>query len=304
MIKIACVGDNVVDINYIDGLINPGGNCVNVAVYCSQLLDCAAYVGVLADDGYARVIADSLTANGVDISHCVYRHGETGRCSCRLVDGERVLTDENDGGLVKSDPLLITDEMLDYLKGFDIVHTSCYSYIENQMVKVRAAGIPVLYDFSVVWDEASVRRVSQIADYVLFSSIDALSEAQNLRMLTDAVDRFGYKLSIMTMGIRGAWVYDGRQVYFKKPYNIEDGAVDTTGCGDSWLSGFITGYMGCKLRLEAMKASANGPLITDENEADFMSHAIEAGMCLGNLKARHTTQIKGAYGCGVRIGDL
>ena len=32
MIKIACVGDNVVDINYIDGIVNPGGNCVNVAV--------------------------------------------------------------------------------------------------------------------------------------------------------------------------------------------------------------------------------------------------------------------------------
>ena len=28
MIKIACVGDNVVDINYIDGIVNPGGNCV------------------------------------------------------------------------------------------------------------------------------------------------------------------------------------------------------------------------------------------------------------------------------------
>lgn len=37
MIKIACVGDNVVDINYIDGIVNPGGNCVNVAVYCSQM---------------------------------------------------------------------------------------------------------------------------------------------------------------------------------------------------------------------------------------------------------------------------
>ena len=54
MIKIACVGDNVVDINYIDGIVNPGGNCVNVAVYCSQMGHKAAYVGVLADDDYAK----------------------------------------------------------------------------------------------------------------------------------------------------------------------------------------------------------------------------------------------------------
>ena len=66
MVKIACVGDNVVDINYIDGMVNPGGNCVNVAVYCSQLGHKAAYVGVLADDVYGKILADSLTKQKVE----------------------------------------------------------------------------------------------------------------------------------------------------------------------------------------------------------------------------------------------
>lgn len=43
MIKIACVGDNVVDINYIDGIVNPGGNCVNIAVRWDTRLPMLVY---------------------------------------------------------------------------------------------------------------------------------------------------------------------------------------------------------------------------------------------------------------------
>lgn len=303
MIRIACVGDNVVDINYIDGVINPGGNCVNVAVYCSQLGFDAAYVGVMADDGYAKIVADSMVKNGVDISQCVYKHGETGRCTCKLIDGDRVLGDENDGGLVKSDPLVISEEMLTYLKGFDIVHTSCYSYIEDEMLKVKEAGVPVLYDFSTAWTEEKVAEVAKIADYVLFSGRDDLDETANLEMFKAAVDKYGYKLSIMTMGTKGAWIYDGKRVFTKEPYNIAGGAVDTTGCGDSWISGFITSFMDNKLRLDRMAATASGSFITEVNKEDAMAQTIEISMCMGNLRARYTSQIKGAYGCGVPISE-
>ena len=101
MIKILCIGDNVVDINYMDEMIHPGGNCINVAVYCAQLGYKSAYIGVLADDKYAKIVTDSLSYYGVEYSKSVMLHGETGRCSCQLVEGERVLGDENDGGLVK-----------------------------------------------------------------------------------------------------------------------------------------------------------------------------------------------------------
>lgn len=109
MIKIACVGDNVVDINYIDGIVNPGGNCVNVAVYCSQMGHKAAYVGVLADDDYAKVITDSLKKNQVAYDMSPVGHGETGRCFINLVDGDRIIGDENDGGLLKASPLRLDE---------------------------------------------------------------------------------------------------------------------------------------------------------------------------------------------------
>ena len=303
MIKIACVGDNVVDINYIDGMIHPGGNCVNVAVYCSQMGHEAAYVGVLADDGNAKIVTDSLTAYGVEWCMCPRLHGETGRCPVRLVDGERILSDENDGGLVKSDPLVLTEEILEYLKGFDVVHTSCYSYFDEQLYKIRDLGIPLLYDFSTVWnrDEARLQMVTDVSDYVLFSEIEELSDEENDRMLIDAVDRYHCKMAIMTKGTKGAFVYDGHKIYGKSPYNVSAGAIDTTGCGDSWISGFITTYVEIMSRMHAMQEASDNAFISDENVYDVRAHAIEAAMCMGNLKARYTCRIKGAYDWGEPI---
>lgn len=300
----ACVGDNVVDINYVDGRINPGGNCVNAAVYARQLGHEASYVGVLADDRYARVITDSLDKIGVEYGHCVTLRGETGRCSCRLVNGERVLGDENDGGLVKSDPLVLTDELLEFLKGFDVVHTSCYSYIDDQLVRFKKAGIPVVYDFSTEWTEEKLRAVCPNVRYVLFSQRDGNDFQADYEMLKRVTGLYGCELAILTMGKKGACVFDGTTLYQKEPYNVEAGALDTTGCGDSWISAFITTYTELFKRLSVMRDTASEQLILEKNETDFRRHVIEIGMCMGNLKSRHTTLVKGGYGYGISIEEF
>ena len=277
---------------------------MNVAVYCSQLGHRAAYVGVLADDAYGKVLTDSLKQQKVEYFMSPICHGETGRCFINLVDGDRVIGDENDGGLVKSSPLAVTDELIAYLKTFDLVHTSCYSYIEDQLVKIKEAHIPLLYDFSTEWDKKKVKAISGIADFILFSGRDDLSEQENLDVLFEAVDSRYCRMAIITMGVRGAWVYDGREIYAKKPYYAEGGAIDTTGCGDSWISGFITTYMEIVKEMEDMATSSDQYFILEENKRDVERQAIKAGMCIGNLKARHTCRLKGAYGCGVPLNSI
>lgn len=301
MIKIACIGDNVVDINYHDRMVYPGGNCVNVAVYCSQMGHQSAYAGVLGDDGYAKLVLDSLDANRVDHCACVVKQGETGRCSCKLVNGERILCDENDGGIVKSAPLIIGDDLIQYLKTFDLVHTSCYSYLDDQLFRIKGEGILLLYDCSNTWNREKVKEVGRYADYLLLSAREDLTQEENLKMLTEAVDQYGCSMSIMTMGLQGAWVYDGRRVFKKLPYSAAGGAVDTTGCGDSWISGFITAYMEALKWLDQMRCCLDGVFLTAAQQEDVRAYAIELGMCMGNCKASHTCRIKGAYGCGIKF---
>ena len=50
MVKIAAMGDNVVDCYASRGEMFPGGNCLNVAVYVSRFGAQSAYIGAIGKD--------------------------------------------------------------------------------------------------------------------------------------------------------------------------------------------------------------------------------------------------------------
>ena len=172
MLRLIGVGDNVVDCNYTTGIMYPGGNSLNFSVYGRQLGHETAYAGVLGTDIQADMVVHALEDKGVDISRCVRVQGETGICGIRLKDGDRTITDENDAGVVKSHPLQITEELLEYIKTFDVVHSSCFSHIEDQLVKIRETGVPLLYDFSDVWEEKDLAAVCPDITIAFFSGKD------------------------------------------------------------------------------------------------------------------------------------
>ena len=69
--KIAGIGDNVIDRYMNMGVMFPGGNAVNVAAHASRLGAVAAYVGSIGADREGRIIRDALTALNVDLSQCM-----------------------------------------------------------------------------------------------------------------------------------------------------------------------------------------------------------------------------------------
>lgn len=94
MLRVIGVGDNFVDRYWDEGIMYPGGNSVNFAVYASQMGVSGTYCGVFADDTEAELIRDALERQGVDYSHSTFLHaGETGKGSIRLIEGDRVISD-------------------------------------------------------------------------------------------------------------------------------------------------------------------------------------------------------------------
>lgn len=294
------IGDNVVDCNYTTGIAYPGGNCVNFAVFGKQLGNDTAYVGKIADDKWGSLIVGTLTSMGVDLSQCVTEEGETGICGIRLKEGDRSITDENDAGLVKARPLEVTEELLQYIRSFDVAHSSVYSYIEKELRKIRDAGVPVLYDFSDEWDEEMLRNVCPDITYAFFSGKD-LPDFELEKYLKICVLECGCDLAVTTIGGRGALVYDGRRIFRKDPYNYEGGVEDTTGAGDSWITGFMTAYLEGRKRLNLLKENETDRFIRPADEVDYMDHLIEYGMCMGNMLARKNCLVKGSFGCGIRF---
>lgn len=300
MIRLIGVGDNVVDCNYTTKIMYPGGNSLNFAVYGRQLGYETAYVGVLGNDRPADMVVNALRDKGVDISRCVQESGETGICGIRLKDGDRTITDENDAGVVKSHPLQLTEALLEYIKTFDIAHSSCFSHIEDQLYKIKEAKVPLLYDFSDVWEEETFAAVCPNITIAFFSGKD-LPEEKLEKLLKRCVKEYGCEMAITTMGGRGAIVYNGRKFYKKKPYNFEAGVIDTTGAGDSWITAFISSYIENKKRMDVLHTGNPKGFTRQTDRWDYEDELIAFGMCAGNLLARRNCLIEGSFGYGVAL---
>ena len=147
--KLLGFGDNVVDIYDHLKTMYPGGNCVNVSVY-GKMAGCekTAYMGYFGDDDRAELIMDTLEKIGVETVKCRQLHGENGYSRITLKDGDREFLDFNDGGIRGKTPYILDRFDLEYMKGFDVVHSGNYSFTEEELHKIKEAGIPVSFDFS------------------------------------------------------------------------------------------------------------------------------------------------------------
>lgn len=65
MVKIAAMGDNVVDRYLARGEMHPGGNYLNVAVHASRFGAQSAYIGEIGRDGVGGLTYDAPTPEEV-----------------------------------------------------------------------------------------------------------------------------------------------------------------------------------------------------------------------------------------------
>jgi len=56
-------------------------------------------------------------------------------------------------------------------------------------------------------------------------------------------------------------------------------------------------------RMKAMKEASDDAFITERDVQDVHEHAVVMAMCMGNLRARATCRVKGAYPYGVPIRE-
>ncbi|MFF9063131.1 PfkB family carbohydrate kinase [Streptomyces sp. NPDC014882] len=239
-------GDNIVD-RFVDrGVDYPGGNSVNVAVYAKRLGLEAAYLGVFGDDTLGRFLREAIADTGVAVDHCAVRDGESGVSTLRVDSGDRVFLGWNGGGVTVREPLVLDRGLLAYVSSFDLVHSSVYSGSESELPKLARLDTLTTFDLSSEEEYRTpdyLDRVCPYADLVLLSC-SHLNETATRDLLVEAVRR-GAGLALATRGAEGAVAHDGHATVAAPARPLDNGAplVDTMGCGDAFLAGFVVSLL-------------------------------------------------------------
>ena len=253
--KIACFGDNCVDYYTETDRMYPGGNPVNVAAYVRRLGGESSYIGPVGNDRYGGFLLDALRQKGADVSHVRTEEGSTAVTRIAVVNGERTFTGYEEGVLAHYSP---SEEEIRFICAHDLAVTGVWGHSESALETIRAEGVPTAYDAS----DAPFGGTAQSAlphSTVFFLSDDKSDDSAVREKLT-VLHAGGPSLVVATRGSRGSVLYDGREFLTEGIVPCE--VVDTMGAGDSYITGFLTAWLGKRSLRECMKAGAQNAAVT------------------------------------------
>lgn len=232
--RLAGVGDNVVD-RYRDlGTMFPGGQALNVAVYAHRFGMHAAYLGVLGDDAAGRHVLGSMLAEGIETDRVRVVPGPNAAADVALVDGNREFT-HSDAGVSK---FRLSAEDLEYLAGFDLIHSSESSYLEDQL-GLLAGVAPLSFDFSVRRDPAYIEPILPHVTIAAFSLSDL--DDDEAQAWLERIHGLGPRLVLATRGAADALLFDGHGTWRQAPAPTEP--IDSLGAGDAFIARFLVGTL-------------------------------------------------------------
>ncbi len=235
-LKVLGLGDNVVDRYLHTGKMYPGGNALNFSAYAKMLGADAAFLGTFGTDAAGRHVRSTLEELAIPTPLCRVVEGENGHADVRVVDGNRQFVFSNRGGVARENPFTPSRSDLDYIAGFRLVHTSCYSHLNPHLPALRNASALISYDFSYRWQvDDLIGPVTPHLDFAALSASDVGRE-RGLAALREAVSN-GCGLALATFGPEGATAYNGEDFVsvLPKPANV----VDTLGAGDAFITAML-----------------------------------------------------------------
>lgn len=287
-LKVIGVGDNVCDKYVRTGLMYPGGQALNFSVFARRLGIFSAYMGIFGEDALAAHIISVLDREGIEHSHCRQYRGENGFALVDFIDGDRVFLGSNKGGVAKTHPLKLSSNDLDYLRGFDLIHTSNNSHIDDELEKLASIHVRLSYDFSKSWnDPGRLRSICGLVDYS-FLSCGSMPFCQ-ISQLCETVRAYGCRIVVATMGGGGALLYDGYRFYRQEPLPIN--VVDTLGAGDSFAAAFLVTFEGF------LQDSSAGWAI----DSPCAERPVRAALGKAAQEAAKTCLEYGAFGYGIHF---
>jgi sugar/nucleoside kinase (ribokinase family) len=242
-----------------------GGSAAITAVAAARLGLRVALVAAVGDDPVGQFLLGQLTADGVDASAMAVRPGVPSGATVALSRGQdrAILT-----ATAAMTLLTAADVPAALLAGAKHLHVGSYFLVERSLgpglaelfARARAAGVTTSLDTN--WDPSERWGGDQLAGILAETDVLVPNEAEALRIsgtatLAEAVPVLtatGCRLAVKC-GADGALCVDGPGGAQHTVVLPPVAAVDTTGAGDCFNAGLITGLL---RGLDLPKAAALG----------------------------------------------
>jgi len=252
-------GMNYVDSTHIEGVmarakgkitVVPGGSACNTIIGIGRLGANARFIGKIGNDEFGNIFQAGLKNNNVE-SVIFKSASPTGRVlSIITPDAQRsMLTYLGAASDARGDE--ITDRCFEDAA---IVHVEGYLVYNEDLIMAalkgaKRAGSLISLDlssFTVVEDKKPLleKIVDGFVDILIANEDEARiftgysDEKDALKSLSEKAD-----IAVLKVGNRGSFISRGGEVVSVKPTGVVTSAVDTTGAGDLWASGFLFGLV-------------------------------------------------------------
>lgn len=267
MAKLACVGILVGDfvvrpvikmpergkLTLVDTCeLHIGGCASNTGVVARKLGLQVSVIGKVGDDALGDFVLNALKKSGIDVSMVRIEKGITTSGTSVLVfpDGERSFLHS----IGANSRFSVNDIDFNYLQDFPVVHIAGIflmpglegENLKNLAKKVKEAG--KILSFDTAWDSTGrwlpvIKESLQYVDYFFTSLEEArmLSGKNDYKEMANSFLECGVKRVCLKMGPDGSFITDGKQSQYYPALKVN--AIDSTGAGDAYVAGFLTGIL-------------------------------------------------------------
>jgi fructokinase len=266
----------------------PGGAPANVAVGLARLGHHVGFMGQVGDDEFGHFLADTLSSNAVDIGGL--RFSTQARTALAFVSllaqGEREFMfyrHPSADMLWRSedvDPAYTANSRIFHYGSISLIHEPSRSATLTALTSARRNGALLSYDPNLrlsLWPSPDAARTGMLtgwqhAEIVKVSEEELLflSRESTLERAISSLWHPHLQLLVVTQGKDGCTYFTSETTGHVPGFSVP--TVDTTGAGDAFVAGMLSGLLTANLTLEK----------------SVIEHALTLGNAAGALS---TTQI-------------
>ncbi|MDR0654887.1 MAG: carbohydrate kinase family protein [Treponema sp.] len=265
--KILCVGqlvadvlvqgvdtvDFTVDTRRVDNLVvQNGGDCLNTAINLKKLGNDVSFSGLVGNDIFGTYLRDVIQSHGIE-TRDLHITDKTGTGSVVVLinsKGERIFLYY--GGT--NDLFSFSDINLEIIKEVQIVHVGG-TFVLPRFDGKGAAKLFALAQkngkittMDNTWDTTGnwLKTIEPCLPYLDFympsdNEAEKITGENRPDLMAQFLINKGIKNVIIKLGKKGCYVHAFGEKFYRPAYDVP--VVDTTGAGDSFVAGILTGLV-------------------------------------------------------------